>query len=239
MTVNFGIGVEEMSCARPPSSVVVSRLRYWVCWTVEEELMLKFLISGLGLFLVATLPATAAQAGAVSDTTLFGKDPGDLRAFACFTRHYDEAHLKAHPKQNVTDMTLLVDSTYDYSADEPSRSYALGIQVNFRKVDKPFDVSGSCSSSAGDEPLHCGVDCDGGQIDVRLKDANSILVDIPYGARIYDPSQPLDADPDAGVAPEAHFGPDDTTFLLARTSLKTCLDLLPTEDKDMVLGFSQ
>ena len=202
--------------------------------------MLRTTSAGLGLVLLATLPAVAAQAGSVSDSALFGKDPGDTRAFACFTRHYDDAHLKGHPKQNVTDMSLLVDSTYDYSSDPASRYYVLGIQVNFRKVDKPFDVSGSCSNSdQNDQLLNCGVDCDGGQIDVRLKDANSILVDIPDGARIYDPSNIDPEGEDDGLDPKAHFGPDDKTFLLARTSLKTCLELLPPQDKDMILAFTK
>jgi hypothetical protein len=204
--------------------------------------MRKLLIVSLGmtLALAALVSSPAHAASTAGGATLFGKDPGEDRAFACFTRHYDEAHLKAHPKQNVTDMSLLVDSTYDSFNDPVGRNYSLSIGVNFRKVDRPFDVSGSCSQMTEDNGLlHCGVDCDGGQIDVRLKDADSIVVEIPDGARVWDPSQSLDAEPDAGVVPEAAFGVDDKSFLLARASLKTCLDLLNADDKAMILAFSK
>ena len=57
----------------------------------------------LGILAVATVPAFAAGMS-TPETQIFGKDPGKGRAFACFVRHYDATHLKAHPKQNVTDM---------------------------------------------------------------------------------------------------------------------------------------
>ena len=185
----------------------------------------------------AALLTPPALAASDTDLTLFGKDPGKDKAFACYTRVYDATHLKAHPKQTVTRMSLLVDSYTDDSYEPGARYYTLSIGVNFRKVDKPFDVSGSCSGATDTGGLlHCGVDCDGGQIDVRLKDANSILVDIPDGARVWDPSAPLDADPDEGVTPEAQFGVDDKTFLLARAALKQCVDLVSDDDKQLLLA---
>ncbi len=168
----------------------------------------------LGLVLVAT-PAFAA--GTQNDETLFGRDPGKDRAFACYTRHYDAAHLSSHPAQNVTDMTVLVDSSVvpDYGRD-----YALQLGVSFRGVATQFQVSGSCGvDEEGNKLLGCGIDCDGGQIDVKLRDANSIEVAIPYGARTWDPGS--DDEPPA----EAAFGEDDKVFWLYRTDLKTCLPL--------------
>ena len=70
-------------------------------------------------FAFALLLTGAALAGgdngpSKTELTLFGKDPGDARALACYTRSYDATHLSAHPKQNVTNMSLLIDSTWSY-----------------------------------------------------------------------------------------------------------------------------
>ena len=193
---------------------------------------MKLLALSLCAAALLTAPTLAASD---TDLTLFGKDPGKDTAFACYTRVYDASHLKAHPKQNVTRMSLLVDSYLDSSYAPDTRYYTLSIGVNFRKVKKPFEVSGSCSGATDTAGLlRCGVDCDGGQIDVRLKDANSILVDIPDGARVWDPSQPLDAEPDAGVTPESQFGVDDKTFLLARAALSAFGDDGPQADMCMI-----
>jgi len=52
---------------------------------------------------------------------------------------------------------------------------------------------------------------------VRVKDAQSILVSIPDGARTWDPSS--SEEPPAN----ATFGTDDKLFRLDRASLKDCL----------------
>jgi hypothetical protein len=171
-------------------------------------------LAALSLIL-ATGPTLAA--GAQNDKALFGRDPGKDRAFACFSRQYDAGHLSQHKEQNVTAMTLLVDSAND--ADY-GRQYAISIGVNFRAVDEQFQVSGSCGvDEEGNKLLGCGIDCDGGQIDVKLRDADSIAVEIPYGARTWDPQS--EGEPPA----EAAFGPDDKVFWLYRTDLKNCLPL--------------
>jgi len=187
----------------------------------------------LGLLMLAMAPACAAQAGASVNSDLFGKDPGKDRAFACFVRHYDAAHLKGHPQQNVTDMLVLVDSSYD--AESQSRSYALTLGSNFRGVKKQFQSYGGCSGTIEGQKLSCYVDCDGGAIDVRFKDENSILVDIPYGARLEDPDASLDEEPGANVPEKAQFGPDDKTFLLSRASPALCVDLINVDDKQLLL----
>jgi hypothetical protein len=190
--------------------------------------------------LIAMLLATAAlcaagpaRADSATDTQIFGKDPGKDRAFACFVRHYDAAHLKAHPQQNVTDMLVLVDSSYD--ADSQSRSYALTLGSNFRGVTKQFQSYGGCSGTIEGQKLSCYIDCDGGAIDVRFKDQNSILVDIPYGARLEDPDASLDDEPGANVPDKAQFGPDDKTFLLSRASAALCVDLTDDDSKQLLL----
>ena len=195
--------------------------------------MPKLLAIALGLAALAALPAHADPA---VDAQIFGKDPGKDHVFACFTRHYDAVHLKAHPEQNVTDMTLLVDSAFG-TEDDNARSYGLTMGVNFRTLKQQFQAYGGCNGTdlVQNKSLNCYIDCDGGSIVVRTRDANSILVDVPYGARIYNPDTPADADPDAGVPPKAEFGPDDKTFLLSRASPALCVDLVNDDDKQLLL----
>jgi hypothetical protein len=195
--------------------------------------MPKLIAVALGLLAVATVPASAANIS-TPETQIFGKDPGKDRAFACFVRHYDAAHLKAHPKQNVTDMLMLVDSSYD--ADSQSRSYALTLSSQFRTVKQAYMSYGGCNGEIAGQKLSCYIDCDGGAIDVRFKDTNNILVDIPYGARLEDPIVDFETDdPTANIPDKAQFGPDDKTFLLSRVSNALCVDLENDDDKQPLL----
>jgi len=195
--------------------------------------MPKLLAIALGL---AALTAVPAYADSAVDAQIFGKDPDKDHVFACFTRHYDEAHLKAHPEQNVTDMLVLVDSSYD--AESQSRGYGLTLGSNFRGMKTQFRSYGGCDGNVEGQKLSCYIDCDGGAIDVRFKDQTSILVDIPYGARIEDPNAPDDADP-SDVPPKAEFGPDDKTFLLSRASPALCVDLVNDDEKQLLLDASK
>lgn len=198
--------------------------------------MPKLLAIGVGLALLAAFPAHAASS---VDNQLFGKDPGKDHVFACFTRHYDNAHLKGHPEQNVTDMRVLVDSSFGVEYDD-ARSYSLTMGVNFRTLKKEFMAYGGCSGTDdAQKTLNCYIDCDGGAINVRLKDADTILVDVPYGARIYDPDAPDDEDRGASLPPKAEFGPDDKTFLLSRVSPRLCADLAGDDDKQALLDSAQ
>lgn len=182
-------------------------------------MMRTSIVLGLGLALAAA-PAIADQ----TDIALFGKDPGDQPAQACFIRHYDQPHLKVHPEQNVTDMLMFVDSTVDA---EYGRGYSLSLGVNFRGVEHQMQVSGGCGATdvEGDGLLGCGIDCDGGWIGVRVKDANAMYVEIPDGARIWDPDPSVEEPP-----AEAAFGKDDLLFRLDRTDLSECLPVIYDED---------
>jgi hypothetical protein len=173
--------------------------------------MIAKVVCGAGLLALLSPPAIAASE---TDLALFGKAPGKDKIFACFTRRYDAAHLAGHPKQNVTDMALLA-QTYE---DDSGRVYELEIGVRFRKQGKLFQLSGTCDGTInGKTALSCGFDCDGGHIDVRVQDAQSILVSIPDGARTWDPSS--SEEPPAN----ATFGTDDKLFRLDRAGLKDCL----------------
>src|SRR5260370_35430793 len=108
-------------------------------------------------------------------------------------------------------MTLVVDSYID---GDSGRQYLLEIGVHFRKRQTLFQLSGACDSTVdGKTALSCGFDCDGGHVDVRVKDTQSILVSIPAGAQTWDPGDP---EPPA----DARFGKDDNLFRRDRANLQ-------------------
>jgi hypothetical protein len=153
---------------------------------------------------------------------LFGRALDGGQIHACFSRVYDAAHLAQHPRQNVRTMLLLVKANSD--SDQPR--YELRLGVTFRRSGAHFDSAGDCGSihdtsdvggSAG--AAHCGVDCDGGSIDVAIKDQKSVLVSIPYGARIWRAGSDNDSDQ------AKRFGADDKVFRLDKAALTECLRL--------------
>lgn len=176
-----------------------------------------------GAALVACSAAEAAgPLGSASDASIFGKEPGQESAYACYTRVYDKAHLAAHPKQNTRDMALFVKSWVD---PEMGRQYELTLGAHFRKHAKQFISGGGCSlSDDGTGTLNCGIDCDGGQIGVAIKNATSILVSIPDGARMWDPE--TDMTPPAN----ARFGVDDKLFRLDKVALSDCLPIISDDE---------
>jgi len=169
---------------------------------------------------ILALQAGAGVAAAQSDVVrIFGRDPGNGAAHACFVRRYTKAHLASHPDQNVTAMTAFVSRQ-----DGPDGYYAISMQVKFRQLNKPFHVSGSCSESEdGRQALGCGVECDGGSLSVRVKNETSILVEIPDSVRLFDPSATEEF---ADLPKGARFGSDDKLFRLDRGELRDCLPVI-------------
>ena len=187
--------------------------------------MNRFAGMAFALLAAASLAPAAVAAGplgSAEDASIFGKEPGKVTAYACFTRAYDKAHLAAHPKQNTRDMTLFIKSPVD---PEMGRQYELTLGAHFRKQAKQFISGGGCSlSDDGKGALHCGIDCDGGQIGVSIKNAQSILVSIPDGARLWDPET------DETPPENARFGVDDKLFRLDRAPLADCLSIISDDE---------
>lgn len=184
-----------------------------------------------GLVLLALPLAGRAYAAGASEFDLLGKDPGKDAAYSCFTRHYDAAHLSSHPRQNVTNMSVFVESTYNAESDS-HRDNFLKIGMNFRHLDKMFVVDGSCEMVDG--KLSCGGDCGGGgTFEVTTKGKGSIYVSIPDGAPVYDPTE--DADPPKGAA----FGSDDKLFRLDRVDVKQCQSIMSDDAKKAIFGTAE
>lgn len=183
--------------------------------------MRRAIAACLMLFVYGAAGAASAQESDV--VKMFGRDPGTGDAHACFVRHYTKAHLKSHPDQNVTDMIAYVGKQTG-----PDPYYMINLQVNFRQLPKPFQVSGNCSQSTdGMQTLGCGVECDGGSLSVRVKNQSAILVEIPDSVRLFDPSSNNEFE---DLPKGARFGSDDKLFRLDRTDLQDCLSIIYDEE---------
>jgi hypothetical protein len=206
---------------------------------MNRAILLAALVVAFGL---AGANVAARAGGSKEDEAfqkrLFGRSLDSKPIHACFSRVYDTGHLAQHPQQNVRTMLLLVKG--DSDSDGPS--YGLRVGVTFRKSSVHFESAGDCNSihdntdadgSAG--VAHCGVDCDGGSIDVAIKDAKSVLVSIPDGARIWRPGN------DEGEPGNSRkrFGADDKVFRLDKVALTQCLRLADDNKEKAMLRRGQ
>jgi hypothetical protein len=180
----------------------------------------------------AALPALAAPAvadDAQQDETNFAKrvfsDSLDKATeYACFSRHYDAQHMAQHPLQKVSVMKLLVSAERD--PEDKTLKYSFRLGVNFRNRPGDFDSSGDCAHLTGDDAakekidFRCGVDCDGGGININLAQDNASVIVKLESIRIW---KGKDYDEDAATSLNA--GADDKVFRLDRTTINDCATL--------------
>jgi hypothetical protein len=191
--------------------------------------MKRILLCTLTLVAMASLagPALAEDGvdkakAAAFDNRVFAAPLGE-KTYACFVRRYDANHLAQHPKQNVSAMKLLV--TAEIPSDEKDTvNYSFRVGFQFRHRPTKFDSAGGCrhivAEDNGDEiRLRCGVDCDGGGIEVAMKDDKSAVVRTER-IRIWKHKHPDDDNTD-----DAQLGDDDKMFRLDRVDTRECADL--------------
>ena len=187
----------------------------------------------------------AARAGEPADADFakrfFAGNVGKAKAYACFVRRYDAAHMAAHPQQKVTVLKLLI--TSELLEDDKYLNYSFRLGVNFRNRPGDFDSSGDCGhaptvrnpdndpgngpGSAAGIDFDCGVDCDGGGIAVNLANSDNSLIVKLDRMRIWKST-------DADDAPHRFMegGVDDKVFRLDRVSLDECRSLV-TDRKEL------
>ena len=102
--------------------------------------------------------------------------PPSPGAQACFVRTYDADHLKRHPKQKVTELVLFLRyitlseedatliSTENGGTEKQYFRYDFTLAVKVKDRDATLYASGDCASGEG---IGCGVDCDGGGIEIE------------------------------------------------------------------------
>lgn len=190
--------------------------------------------------LAAAEPAGAAAdlAGGKADDIargFFGRLPGKTKAFACFERIYDAAHLARHPLQKVGSMVLLVQG--EMIAEDPIANYSFLLAMSYKNGPARYFSSGYCGHGSGGAAsgLHCGIDCDGGSLDVALAgDTRSTLVSLERIA-IWPEKARLGDDPEHHDTLDA--GADDKSFRLQRVAPSRCMALV--DDKDDLAEISR
>ena len=191
------------------------------------------------LFAFATLLAGVGAASA--DETSFMKsifaDPAPTaKSRACFVRHYDAQHMAQHPRQEVTDMMMLVGR--EKFADDSDVHWQFQISTHFTNRKGRFESGGDCSVATTDyngkpipESLRCGVDCDGGDVVIRNEADRKSITGRVDRLRVWR----------AGTAPEegaqdAFAGGDDKLFRLDRADASECSPLLPRSERERLLS---
>lgn len=205
----------------------------------EPPIDMKSSILAAVLLTSLACPGRAAEPDAIHEANpaqpdafnarMYGGPPGE-RAYACFVRRYDADHLARHPKQKVAAMKLLVSAESDAEDKQLHNSFRLGFRYRHRSGD--FDSSGSCShlvyeNNGQETRLGCGVDCEGGGIEVALsKDNQSAIVRLER-VRVWQNNKPDDDAEQSLVA-----GADDKIFRLDRTDKADCASLV-TDRKEL------
>jgi hypothetical protein len=161
------------------------------------------------------------------DARMFG---GPLsKTYTCFVRRYDASHLAEHSKQKVSAMKLLV--TAEDAPEDKTVNYSFRLGFKYRHRAGNFDSSGYCShivaeNTGGEIRLGCGVDCEGGGIQVAMKDDKSALIRLQR-IRIWERNK---ADDDASN--DLVAGADDKIFRVDRSDLHECSELV-TDRKEL------
>lgn len=163
------------------------------------------------------------------DARMFARPPGK-KAYACFVRRYDADHLAHHPEQKVSAMKLLVSA--EIPPDQKTTNYSFRLGAKYRHRPADFDSSGDCGHVVAKESgreirLGCGVDCDGGGIDVApSKDDKSAIVRLER-ITVWQRNKPDDDAADALLA-----GAGDNIFRLDRAKASDCAELV-TDRKEL------
>jgi hypothetical protein len=168
--------------------------------------------------LLASLFAAPAVAGDLAAEKLFGRDPGNAAAHACFSKTFDDAWLKAHPHQNVAGMMVYVARRYV----DDTVWHSGTMQLHFRDSTSTFHATAECGLDGN--VLGCSIDCDGGGYQMTVVSKSELGVAVDGRLRYYDISEaPTDAR-------TVGFRDGDKNFSLLRTDLRDCLPLVADEE---------
>jgi hypothetical protein len=189
------------------------------------------------LALLAVASARGAEASPLDD--LIAPKAGNS---ACFTRLYDAAHLRRHPKQQVKAITVRLKYDPPHGAGD-GITLELGLSVSRQGDPLPWFAQGDCawrehaSRDVSDKPLlkqftkAAGADCtiyarpdvfdvlsaeEGGYLIIdRGKDGNTLMLYLDDGLTMV---KRADRAKQVGIA----FGTDDRVFLLRRGGAAAC-----------------
>lgn len=144
----------------------------------------------------------------------------------CFTRIYSAGHLAKNPRQQTLAMRF-VHRPSAYSAEERALSEGQGgriaeqiawLEVLQKQAFGPVSQLVVCQASSMPERFTCGVECDGGRFQLRLKANGSVLLDFRQRGGIT-----LSGACDGGGKPILFGnGKDDQLFRLDVSAMSAC-----------------
>ncbi|MFT3811437.1 MAG: hypothetical protein QM698_16110 [Micropepsaceae bacterium] len=115
----------------------------------------------------------------------------------CYARTYDDAHMKAHPKQKVTGIALTYvpekmfpeieqpQKMWDQYADYPAFSANIVVTL---KGKQGFLLGGAYCRTGSSKMLECGIEGDGGMFNVLLQEDGRVkLVNDQGGFTVSEP----------------------------------------------------
>ena len=139
----------------------------------------------------------------------------------CYGRTYSKDHLDAHPKQTVTDIKFQL--TYyrhqpDVGYPKGQRNYYFRMLAKLRGSSKTYTSLGECSASGS--KIFCGVECDGGGVNIRTRPQGKLLVFFGDTDEIRMTGGCDEAD--EGDSIQLKAGTDDKEFLLNPVAASAC-----------------
>lgn len=156
-------------------------------------------------------------------------------AQACYARTYDPDHLKQHPKQKVTELILFIRyitlgedeavilATEDGGTEKRYFDYDFTLAAKVKDRTGTLYASGDCASAEG---IGCGVDCDGGGIEIEPMAGQDVTILVRL-ERIRM-TQGCGGE-ESAVDLEA--GQDDKVFKLSKAPPALCKSMQDTLDK--------
>jgi uncharacterized protein YodC (DUF2158 family) len=154
-------------------------------------------------------PALAVSSVAAEELTSFVQ--AQEGAYKCWSRQYSDAHLAQHPDQLVTAMDFTLQFDQDFHFFELNATLRGG---------QTGQSTGTCSEYEG--VISCGVDCDGGSVDLSHDADGKVMLDLTRSGYIRM-TDSCGEDEAGGFALEA--GKDDKEFLLSPVGGKACKPL--------------
>jgi hypothetical protein len=162
---------------------------------------------------------------------LFAAKTFEKKTYACFVRRYDAAHLKAHPRQKVGAMKLLL--TAEKLPEDGELHYGFSAGVSLRKQPGNWTTGGDCghaevsATKDGELAINCSVDCDGGGVAVGLAGDDKAVTVRLERLHLWGPKDDQERDLEAGA--------DDRAFRLDRVDTVECAALVTDHEEQAAL----
>ncbi len=134
---------------------------------------------------------------------------------ACYARYYDNAHLKAHPKQTVRRIEVDFDANSQEGVKENTQAdFLAGIGFMLKRSREWYGQSLFCKT-VGDH-FECFLEADGGRIRLVPR-GEALRLEVVGG-----PGSDIHAEGKKDFGEFGEYGGDDRVFLLPRADRKLC-----------------